>query len=205
MIPEFEPERLSQDSAAAAASGNPSGSASTAADAVLGGTVATEAEYLAALIAGSSKLQLLDLMLQELKSQGKQVLVLAHSSKALELLADYAKIKFGADSYELADITTPAAEQHAAVQRFNNASSSSGSAAPEQHPFVFIMSPRSMGLGTVLPGVSVAVILESDWHPRLDIQALHRAHAVGAGGQLAVYRIVLRHSVDERLLQLADR
>jgi hypothetical protein len=34
---------------------------------------------------------------------------------------------------------------------------------------------------------------------------VHRAHAAGAPGQLAVYRIVLRHSVEERLLQLADR
>jgi hypothetical protein len=32
-----------------------------------------------------------------------------------------------------------------------------------------------------------------------------RAHCAGAPGQLAVFRIVLRHSVEERLLQLADR
>jgi hypothetical protein len=32
-----------------------------------------------------------------------------------------------------------------------------------------------------------------------------RAHCAGTPGQLAVYRIVLRRSVEERLLQLADR
>jgi SNF2 family DNA or RNA helicase len=117
----------------------------------------------------------------------------------LELIADYARLKFGPGSYELTDTSTPAAERYAAVQRFNAASSaapqpqqdtdmpaadaaagseaagtSSDSAAQAKQPFVFLMTPRSIGLGTELPGLSAAIIFESDWHPRLDLQALHR-------------------------------
>jgi SNF2 family DNA or RNA helicase len=115
----------------------------------------------------------------------------------LELIADYARLKFGAGSYELTDTSTPAAERYAAVQRFNAASiatpqqqqdtempaadaaagseaAGSDSAAQAKQPFVFLMTPRSIGLGTELPGLSAAIIFESDWHPRLDLQALHR-------------------------------
>jgi SNF2 family DNA or RNA helicase len=125
----------------------------------------------------------------------------------LELIADYARLKFGPGSYELTDSCTPAAERHAAVQRFNAASTvpaaqqqqdtempavdaaanaaaassseaagsgSSSNAAQAKQPFLFLMMPRSIGLGTDLPGLSAAIIYESDWHPRLDLQALHR-------------------------------
>lgn len=98
----------------------------------------------------------------------------------LELIADYARIKYGPSSYELTDPATPAAARYAAVQRFNAAAeaasaaaSAAGAAAPKQ-PFLYLITPRSIGLGTQLPGLSAAVVFESDWHPRLDVQALHR-------------------------------
>lgn len=130
-------------------------------------------------------------------------LLLLHSLQALELIAEYARLKFGQGSYELTDPSTPAAERHAAVLRFNAAAAAAGAgqdadmaeadgsaaaAAAEgdeqqrskkagiqpKQPFLFLMTPRSIGLGTELPGLSAAIIYESDWHPKLDLQALHR-------------------------------
>jgi SNF2 family DNA or RNA helicase len=91
----------------------------------------------------------------------------------LELIADYARIKYGPSSYELTEPSTPAAARYAAVQRFNGASTT---AAGEEggKPFLYLITPRSIGLGTQLQGLSAAIVFESDWHPRLDIQALHR-------------------------------
>lgn len=93
----------------------------------------------------------------------------------LELIADYARIKYGPGSYELTDPATPAAARYAAVQRFNAAAEAgaAGVTAAKQ-PFLYLITPRSIGLGTQLPGLSAAVVFESDWHPRLDVQALHR-------------------------------
>jgi SNF2 family DNA or RNA helicase len=90
----------------------------------------------------------------------------------LELVADYARIQYGPGSFELTDPTTPAAARYAAVQRFNAAAAAGGGQAKQ--PFIYLITPRSIGLGTQLPGLSAAIIFESDWHPRLDIQALHR-------------------------------
>jgi SNF2 family DNA or RNA helicase len=92
----------------------------------------------------------------------------------LELISDYARIKYGPDSYKLTDPTTPAAARYAAVQRFNAAAAAGSAGGEAKQPFMYLITPRSIGLGTQLPGLSAAIIFESDWHPRLDIQALHR-------------------------------
>jgi SNF2 family DNA or RNA helicase len=258
MLPEFEPEHPEIPAVP-----HPAGSPAAAEAA------AAEAEYLSALLASSAKLQLLDSMLGQLREQGQQVMVMAHSPRVssgfsihsigfpasgmqkqtyrketakpvascscilslplcclpqrlqslhavwallfcwrllpllakplkpltdpcvvpccavpccavlqmLELIADYARIKYGPGSYELTDPATPAAARYAAVQRFNAAAEAAAGAAaagaPKQ-PFLYLITPRSIGLGTQLPGLSAAIIFESDWHPRLDVQALHR-------------------------------
>jgi hypothetical protein len=96
----------------------------------------------------------------------------------LELVADYARLQFGPASYELTAPDTPAATRFAAVQRFNGAAAGAPAAtsasASAERPFLYLITPRSIGLGTRLPGLAAAIILESDYHPRLDIQALHR-------------------------------
>lgn len=93
----------------------------------------------------------------------------------LELIGEYARIKYGAGSYELTDPDTPAVARYAAVQQFNAAAApGAASAAAPKQPFLYLITPKSIGLGTLLPGLSAVIVYESDWHPRLDIQALHR-------------------------------
>lgn len=73
MLPEFEPERPEP-----LASTHPAAGAGSAAAAA---AEAAEREYLASLLASSGKLQVLDTMLQQLRAQGKQVMVMAHSPR----------------------------------------------------------------------------------------------------------------------------
>jgi SNF2 family DNA or RNA helicase len=100
---------------------------------------------------------------------------------------------------------------------------------------VFLTTTRTLGLGTVLPGVDVAVLHDSDWNARADLATLRRARTLGpaagpAAGPVAspaaaangalerdagvpggadvalpLLRLVARGSCEERLLALADR
>jgi hypothetical protein len=70
MLPEYEPDRPEPP-----AVHPPPGSAAAAEAA------AADAEYLSALLASSAKLQLLDTMLGQIREQGKQVMVMAHSPR----------------------------------------------------------------------------------------------------------------------------
>lgn len=77
------------------------------------------------------------------------------------MLEDYAKQSFGAETVERLDSSTPAAQRHTAIQRFN---------APDSPGFLFLMATRSCGLGTNLPTISTVIMHDSDWNPCLDIQ-----------------------------------
>ncbi len=64
-------------------------------------------------------------------------------------------------------------------------------------------------MGIDLPSISSVIILDSDWDPKADVQALGRAHALGALGTsahpLRLLRLFMRNSVEERILMLAER
>lgn len=75
MLPEFEPDRPEPPVF------QPVPGSAAAAEAA-----AADAEYLSALLGSSAKLQLLDTMLGQVREQGKQVMVMAHSPRvSLEL------------------------------------------------------------------------------------------------------------------------
>lgn len=44
---------------------------------------------------------------------------------------------------------------------------------------MFLTTTRTLGLGTALPGVDVAVLHDSDWNARADLAALRRARELG--------------------------
>ena len=61
-------------------------------------------------------------------------------------------------------------------------------------------------------GVSVSVVTrvllqvifyDSDWNPTVDQQAMDRAHRLGQTKQVTVYRLVVKGSIEERILQRA--
>jgi SNF2 family DNA or RNA helicase len=73
---------------------------------------------------------------------------------------------------------------------------------------MFLLSSRACGLGVDLPSISAIIILDSDWNPRADLQALARAHCLGrAKGSrpLRILRLFMRNSVEEKILLLAER
>ena len=75
--------------------------------------------------------------------------------------------------------------------------------------FLFLLSARACGLGIDLPSITSVLILDSDWDPKADVQALGRAHTLGSPGAsarpLRMLRLFMRNSVEERILMLAER
>lgn len=145
------------------------------------------------LVRGSAKLAVLDTMLRQLHAAGKRVLVLAQSPKALDAVEALVRERFcggapgaaaapapvnGAAAapvpavaaaltacYERVDATTKTAARQEAVARFNAAV-----AGGDASRWLFLQHTRSCGVGTDLPGIDVAVFLDSDWSARKDAQ-----------------------------------
>ncbi|XP_024393478.1 protein CHROMATIN REMODELING 4 isoform X4 [Physcomitrium patens] len=146
-------------------------------------------------IKASAKLTLLHSMLRHLKRGGHRVLIFSQMTKLLDILEEYMVFEFGAHSYERVDGSVPVAERQKSISRFNQ----------DQSRFVFLLSTRSCGLGINLATADTVIIYDSDFNPHADIQAMNRAHRIGQSKTLLVYRLVVRASVEERILQLARK
>lgn len=71
--------------------------------------------------------------------------------------------------------------------------------------FLLLMHTRACGLGTNLPNVDVVIVHDSDWSHCFDTQNLLRAHSIGGGRPLTLMRLVMRATVEERILQLSQK
>ncbi|KAG6691401.1 protein CHROMATIN REMODELING 4-like isoform X6 [Carya illinoinensis] len=146
-------------------------------------------------IKASAKLTLLHSMLKILYKEGHRVLIFSQMTKLLDILEDYMNIEFGAKTYERVDGSVSVADRQTAIARFNQ----------DKSRFVFLLSTRSCGLGINLATADTVIIYDSDFNPHADIQAMNRAHRIGQSNRLLVYRLVVRASVEERILQLAKK
>ncbi|MBA0717162.1 hypothetical protein Golax_004999 [Gossypium laxum] len=146
-------------------------------------------------IKASAKLTLLHSMLKVLYREGHRVLIFSQMTKLLDILEDYLTIEFGPKTYERVDGSVSVADRQTAISRFNQ----------DKSRFVFLLSTRSCGLGINLATADTVIIYDSDFNPHADIQAMNRAHRIGQSNRLLVYRLVVRASVEERILQLAKK
>lgn len=146
-------------------------------------------------IKASAKLTLLHSMLKILHKEGHRVLIFSQMTKLLDILEDYLTIEFGPKTYERVDGSVVVSDRQAAIARFNQ----------DKSRFVFLLSTRSCGLGINLATADTVIIYDSDFNPHADIQAMNRAHRIGQSKRLLVYRLVVRASVEERILQLAKK
>lgn len=131
------------------------------------------------VLRASGKMQALDSMLRVLRAKGQRVMVLSQSSKALDLIQTHVQSAFGQQSFCRIDNATPSRIRFETMRGFN---------APGSQAFMVLVTQGTLGLGTDLPSIGSVIIYDSDWHPRLDMQALRRAHCISQPGQLVVYR-----------------
>ncbi|GJU03481.1 chromatin remodeling 4-like protein isoform X1 [Tanacetum coccineum] len=59
------------------------------------------------------------------------------------------------------------------------------------------------GLGTNLASTDTVIIYDSDFNPHAEILAMKHAHRIGQSIRLFIYRLVVRASVEDRILRLA--
>lgn len=58
------------------------------------------------------------------------------------------------------------------------------------------------GLGLTLTGADTVIMLEHDWNPQRDLQAMDRAHRLGQKRTVMVYRLIIQHSLEESIMGL---
>ncbi|KAJ1450090.1 SNF2 family N-terminal domain-containing protein [Pelagophyceae sp. CCMP2097] len=142
----------------------------------------------------SAKFSALRDLLPKLKQQGHRVLLFSQWVRLLDLL-QLLCTDLGLKTCRL-DGSTPVAERQELVLQFN---------AEASDLDVFLLSTRAGGLGLNLAGADTVVIHDVDFNPEVDRQAEDRAHRIGQTRDVTVYKLVSDETVDDDILQIAQR
>ena len=146
------------------------------------------------LVEASSKLQLLALMLPKLQERGHRVLLFSQFLDNLDIVEDF--LDGLGMQHQRIDGTISAAEKQKRIDEFN---------APESQYFAFLLSTRAGGVGINLATADTVIILDPDFNPHQDIQALSRAHRIGQKHKVLVFQLMTRESVEEKIMQIGRK
>ncbi|KAJ4327315.1 hypothetical protein N0V84_002213 [Fusarium piperis] len=146
------------------------------------------------LIEASGKLLLLQVMLPKLQEKGHRVLIFSQFLQQLDIIEDF----LGGLGYDFRrlDGSIGSLEKQRRIDAFN---------APDSPIFAFLLSTRAGGVGINLATADTVIILDPDFNPHQDIQALSRAHRIGQKKKVLCFQLMTVDSVEERIMQIGKK
>ena len=141
------------------------------------------------LAAPGAKVQAFAELAAELVANGHKALVFSQFVDFLQILRnplDAAGIR-----YQYLDGATPSSERTRRVAAFQSGESD-----------LFLISIKAGGFGLNLTAADYVVIADPWWNPAAEDQAMGRAHRIGQQRPVTVYRLVMRGSIEERIVDL---
>lgn len=141
----------------------------------------------------SPKLEHLAGKLQELAAEGHAALVFSQFTRALDLVGR--SLEEQGIGFLRLDGSTPTQKRRKLVAEFQ---SSSG-------PGVFLISLKAGGAGLNLTRASYVFHMDPWWNPAAENQASDRAHRMGQRHTVFIHRLIMRHTVEEKMLGLKSR
>jgi len=140
--------------------------------------------------AGSAKLAALVSKLRELAAEGRRVLVFSQFVTMLELVEK--ELRREKIAYLM--LTGQTENRAELVARFQRGE------AP-----VFLLSLKAGGTGLNLTAAEVVIHYDPWWNPAAEAQATDRAHRIGQGKPVFVYKLVGKGTIEEKILALQEK
>ena len=132
----------------------------------------------------SSKMERLSELLDEYRSTGEKVLIFSSFLKVLDVVGQVV----GGQPFRL-DGSVPTTQRQRVLDEF--------SAAPEFA--VLVMQIDVGGTGLNIQSASAIVIVEPQWKPSTESQAIGRAYRMGQTRRVSVHRLLAADTIDERI------
>jgi non-specific serine/threonine protein kinase len=141
----------------------------------------------------SPKIGFLVERLQVLLDEGHSALVFSQFTSFLDLVQESCvKHKI---PYHRLDGSTAATARKGRVAAFQTG----------EQPSVFLLSLKAGGQGLNLTKASYVFHLDPWWNPAVENQASDRAHRIGQQRTVSIVRILMRHSIEEKMIALKQR
>jgi hypothetical protein len=142
---------------------------------------------------GSPKIEFLIEQLEELFAEGHSVLVFSQFTSFLDIVQE-GLIQHGV-AFSRLDGSTPVGRRKDLVDGFQAST----------QPSVFLLSLKAGGRGLNLTKASYVFHLDPWWNPAVENQASDRAHRIGQARQVTITRLLMRHSIEEKMMELKKR
>jgi non-specific serine/threonine protein kinase len=139
----------------------------------------------------SGKFEAFQEMLQEILAENHKVLVFSQFVRMLRLICRYfdeQKIPYTYLDGHTKDRQTP-------VEQFQS----------DPNTRVFLISLKAGGFGLNLTAADYVILYDPWWNPAAEMQAVDRAHRIGQDKRVFAYKMIVRDSVEEKILQLQER
>ncbi|MBI4686308.1 MAG: DEAD/DEAH box helicase [Nitrospirae bacterium] len=141
----------------------------------------------------SPKIHFLIERLQELIGENHSALVFSQFTSFLDLLEkELQKHKIG---FLRLDGSTQVGKRKKLVEKFQNG----------EGPSVFLLSLKAGGQGLNLTMASYVFHLDPWWNPAVENQASDRAHRIGQKKTVTITRILMRHTIEEKMMALKKK
>ncbi|KAF2403777.1 hypothetical protein EJ06DRAFT_527376 [Trichodelitschia bisporula] len=146
------------------------------------------------LVEASAKLQLLQILLPKLKENGHRVLIFSQFLGNITIMEDFLT---GMEmQYRRLDGMMSSLSKQKCIDEYN---------APDSPIFAFLLSTRAGGVGINLATADTVIIMDPDFNPHQDIQAISRAHRIGQKKKVLCIQLVTRNSAEEKILQIGRK
>ena len=139
----------------------------------------------------SAKRQALKGLIRQALDGGHRILLFSQFTSMLALLEQ--DLKEEGISYYLLTGSTPKEKRIQMVHAFNEG------AVP-----IFLISLKAGGTGLNLTGADVVIHYDPWWNVSAQNQATDRAHRIGQTRQVTVYRLIIKDTIEERILELQN-
>jgi superfamily II DNA or RNA helicase len=139
----------------------------------------------------NAKLDICMELLHESIEGGHKVLLFSQFTSILAIIEE--KLVEEGISYYVLKGDTPKDKRAQLVDRFNNDSTR-----------VFLISLRAGGTGLNLTGADVVIHYDPWWNIAAQNQATDRSHRIGQKNSVQVYRLVIKDSIEEKILKLQE-
>lgn len=136
----------------------------------------------------SAKLERLKEIRDEAAQSEMKIVVFSYFLGALELCAR----ELGRAVVGIITGSVPAPRRQQLVEEF--------SARPGHA--ILLSQVEAGGVGINMPAASVVVLVEPQWKPSIEDQAIARAHRMGQIRTVQVYRLLAKDSIDERIVEI---
>ena len=141
----------------------------------------------------SPKLEFLAEQLGELRDEGHSALVFSQFTGYLDIIENGLK-KQGFNCLRL-DGSTPVPKRKQLVEAFQNSA----------EPAVFLISLKAGGKGLNLTRATYVYHMDPWWNPAVENQASDRAHRIGQTEQVTITRLIMKHTIEEKMMALKEQ